>query len=198
MRILSLQILVIVCAVSASCSPRDFLTRRLAADLIATSSVFRAAQPLEVRTGVLSNDEYLSPESLALRHRGWISAAQVRCPQGISPAPCWDTVLSPAGVDTFQTLIAPGDTEKKSFRIAAARREIVTITGIAKHGKDADVEFTWRWIPLNEAGAVFYSGETRYSSSVSFRKYDDGWRVVETARSGTPLDEALKNSTAGN
>ncbi len=39
----------------SSCSPRDFLTRRLAADLIASSETFRAPQPFQVRTSVVSN-----------------------------------------------------------------------------------------------------------------------------------------------
>ena len=51
------------------------------------------------------------------------------------------------------------------------------------------------WIPLNEVGAVFYSRDAHYRSTVGFRRYDDGWRVVQAAsHPGQPLDEALKNS----
>ena len=63
-----------------SCSPRDFLTRRLAADLIAGSEAFRVPQQFQLRTGVVSNNDYLSPEYLMLQHRGWISATKVACP----------------------------------------------------------------------------------------------------------------------
>src|ERR1700683_2150125 len=69
----------------SSCSPRDFLTRRLAADLIATSDTFRAQQQFELRTGVISNENYLSPAYRALQHHGWISATRAPCPPAKSP-----------------------------------------------------------------------------------------------------------------
>jgi hypothetical protein len=98
-------------------------------------------------------------------------------------------------VDTLQSLIAPGDAEKQSFSIPAARRELIAITGMAKQGNVADVEFTWRWIPLNEVGAVLYPGSVHYRSTTVLRNYDDGWRLVQTAsHPGQPLDEALKNA----
>ena len=190
--------ILVVCALSplllSSCSPRDFLTRRLAADLIAASNTFRAARHFQLTTGVISNQDYLSPDYLALQHRGWISGRIARCPAGITP-PCWDVVLTPSGTDTFQGLVAPGDAGKPSFSIPAARRELVAINGIFKQSNVADVEFTWRWIPLNEVGAVIYSADARYTSTASFRCYDDGWRVQEAPfRSGQPLDEALRNA----
>jgi len=178
-----------------SCSPRDFLTRRLAADLIATSDTFRAQQQFQLRTGVVPNKDYLSPDYLVLQHRGWISATNASCPAALAPPPCWDVMLTPSGVDTFRTLIAPGDVEKQSFSISAVRRELVAVTGIAKAGNSAEVEFTWRWIPLNEVGAVLYPGDVHYRSTASFRRYDDGWRLVRgSSRSGQPLDEALRNA----
>ena len=182
-------------SVLLSCSPRDFLTRRLASDLIAASPTFRATQQFELRTGVLSNDDYLSPDYLALQHHGWITATNTRCPAALTPSPCWDVTLTPYGVDTFQSLIAPGDAEKQSFAIPAARRELVAVTGIAKQGSAADVEFTWKWIPLNEVGAALFSSDQPHASTAIFRRYDDGWRVVESSsRHAEPLDDALKNS----
>jgi hypothetical protein len=178
-----------------SCSPRDFLTRRLAADLIANSNTFRAQQQLQLRLGVIANKDYLSPDYLALQHRGWISAANAPCPPALAPPPCWDVTLTPSGVDTFQSLVAPGDEERQFFTIPTARRELVAITGIAKQDNVADVEFTWRWIPFNEVGAIFYSLDAHYHSTISFRRYDDGWRVLQGAsHPAQPLDEALKNS----
>lgn len=179
----------------ASCSPRDFLTRRLAADLIKGADAFRAQQRLELHTGVISNQDYLSSTYVVLHHHGWISATKAACPRDLAPPPCWDVVLTPAGVDTFQGLIAPGDAEKKSFNIPAARRELVAITDIAKQGNVADVEFTWRWAALNEVGAALYPGSLRYRSTTILRKYDDGWRLSQRAfHPGQPLDEALKNA----
>src|ERR1700756_381686 len=90
----------------SSCSPRDFLTRRLAADLIVASPTFRAVQPFELTTGVVSNEEYLSLSYQPLQHRGWISGAVARCPPAVAPPPCWEVMLTPSGVETFQNLIA--------------------------------------------------------------------------------------------
>jgi hypothetical protein len=179
----------------SSCSPRDFLTRRLAADLIEASSTFRAQQQFQFHTGAIANKEYLAPDYLTLQHRGWISATTTACPPALAPPPCWEVMLTPSGVYTFQSLIAPGDAEKQSFTIAAARRELIAVTSIAKQGNAADVEFTWHWIPLNEVGAVFYSADTHYRSTVIFRNYDNGWRLIEAqAHPAQPMDEALKNA----
>jgi hypothetical protein len=184
----------ILCGISMSCSPRDYLTRRLAADLISASSTFRAPQRFELHTGVVSNADYISPDYLALQHHGWISAINGTCVPPLAP-PCWQISLTPSGVDTIQTLIAPGDNDRQSFNIPAARREVTAITAIAKQGNAADVEFTWHWIPMNELGAALYSGENRYTSTVKFRRYDDGWRVIERSSfSGQPLDDALKHA----
>jgi hypothetical protein len=178
-----------------SCSPRDFLTRRLASDLIANSDTFRTQQQFQLRTGVVSNKDYPSPDYLVLQHHGWISGTNAPCPPALAPPPCWDILLTPSGVDTFQSLIAPGDSEKQSFSIPAARRELVAITGIARQGSIADVEFTWKWIPLNEVGAAFYSGDAHYRSTAGFRRFDDGWRLVQgVSRPRQPLDDALKNA----
>lgn len=178
-------------------APRDFLTRRLAADLIAASSTFKSRQQFELHTGIVSNKDYLAPESLVLQHRGWISATSKPCPPSLLPPPCWDVILTPAGVDTIRVLVSPADAEKPSFNVPAARRELIEITGISKHGNLGDVDFTWRWVPLNEFGAALYSSDLRYRSTVGFRYFDDGWRVVETDfRTGQTLDEALKNAEA--
>jgi hypothetical protein len=190
---------IVACLVSAlllsSCSPRDFLTRRLAADLIDASSTFKNTQQFWLHTGVISNKDYLAPESLVLQQHGWISATRAWCPPALAPPPCWDVLLTPSGVDTFRILAAPADAEKPSFAVPAARRELIAITGISRQGNSADVEFTWKWTPLNEVGAAFYSPEVHYKSIAGFRKYDDGWRIVQSApRGGQPLDDALKNA----
>jgi len=188
---LCLPLWLLLCA----CSPRNFITRRLAADLIVSSDAFRAPQLFLLRTGVISNKDYLSPDYLVLQHHGWISGTRTACPAGLAPWPCWDVVLTPMGVDTFQALIPEVDRGKQYFSVPAARRELVAITGIIKQGKLADVEFNWKWVPLNEVGAAFYSGDLAYKSTTSFRDYDDGWRLVASpVHSGQTLDDALKNA----
>jgi hypothetical protein len=178
-----------------ACSPRDFLTRRLAADLIAASETIKASQPFTLQTGVISNKDYLSPEYLVLQHHGWISATSTRCPADLNPAPCWDILLTPSGVDAVRSLISAQDASRPSFTIPAARRELVQIVGISKQGNVADVDFTWKWVPLNEIGAALYSSDLRYKSTVGFRDYDDGWRLITSpVHPAQTLDDAFKNA----
>ena len=193
------QLILALCLIAvgslASCSPRDLLSRRLAADLIEGSDAFKTPQELLMRTGVLSNKDYLSPESLVLQHHGWISATAAPCPPALAPPPCWDVALTPSGVETISPLLPPADAGRPSFSIPAAKRELVAVTGVSKQGNVADVDFLWRWQAQNEVGAALYSGDLHYRSTVAFRNYDDGWRVVQSApHSGQPLDEALKNA----
>jgi hypothetical protein len=179
----------------AACSPRDFLTRRLAIDLISASDPFKTPRLFPLQTGIVSNKDYVSPENLIFQQHGWISAATVRCPAGLAPSPCWDVLLTPSGVETVRSLVPADEADKTLFFIPVARRELVAVTGIAKQGTLADVDFTWRWVPLNEVGAALYSSDLHYTSTVGFRDYDDGWRVQQSApRSGQALDDALKNA----
>jgi hypothetical protein len=184
---------VLLC-LTAACSRRDFLTRRLAADLISGSAVFNAPQVFWLKTGTASNQEFNSPDSLVLQRRGWIIGIQKECPANVQPPPCWDVVLSPAGVDIFRPLIHDAPPSDGLVSLKVARRELVGITGISKAGNFADVEFTWHWISMNEVGAALYDSGVHYRSTTAFRSYDDGWRVVaEPARSNQLLDEALRN-----
>ena len=179
----------------SSCSPRDFLTRRLTADLISASEAFKTPQQFVLQIGVLSNKDYVSPEYLVLQHHGWISATNAVCSPGLAPPPCWDVLLTPLGVETVRALVPPQQADKSTFAIPVARRELLDIDGISRQGSVADVDFTWRWVPLNEVGAALYSGDLHYKSTVGFRQYDDGWRMVQSApRSGQAIDDALKNA----
>src|SRR6202142_1134319 len=105
MRKLKIPLLTAILCFAAACSPRDFLTRRLAADLIAGSDTFKATQQFWLRIGVIPNKDYLSPEYLVLQRRGWITASLVSCPWGVAPPPCQDVILTPIGVETFRDLI---------------------------------------------------------------------------------------------
>lgn len=194
----NIVVLLLPALLLSACSPRDFLTRRLAADLISASATFRSPQRLQFHTGVIANQDYLSPNYILLQHKGWISATNARCPVALAPPPCWDVALTPSGVETMQTLIVPGDAEKPAITIPAARRELVAIIGIAKEGSAADVEFTWRWSPLNEVGAALYHSDARYRSIVTFLKYSDGWRLLQSSHFNQSIDDALKNSEFAN
>ena len=172
------SLVALLCAAPA-CSPRDFLTRRLAADLIAGSDVFKSPQQFWLRTGVVSSKDYSSPEYLVLQHRGWITGTSVPCePKApgfrATPPACWDVVMTPLGVDAFRALLPNNSTPAQYFSVPIAKRDLVEVTGISKAGNFADVEFRWKWVPMNEVGAALSSGGVVYNSVVGFRQYDDG------------------------
>jgi hypothetical protein len=91
--------------IAFACSPRDFLTRRLASDLIAGSEIFKTPQQFWLRTGVISNKDYISPEYLVLQRHGWITGSSAKCGPEVAPSPCWEVALTPLGLDGFLDLI---------------------------------------------------------------------------------------------
>jgi len=185
----------ILLGVDLGCSPRDFLTRRLAADLISASEAFKAPQLFWLRTGIVSNKDFSSPDFMVLQRRGWIIGSEQKCPAEVEPPPCWDVLLTPLGVDTIRPLISSALPDNGPIGIQVARRELLGIDGISKAGSFADVEFTWRWVSINQVGAALYDSGVHYRSTVGFRGYDDGWRVVDqNLPSNQPLDEALRNA----
>jgi hypothetical protein len=195
MRISKALLLTVALCLAPACSPRDFLSRRLAADLISGSDAFKAPQVFWLKTGIVSNKDFNSPDSLVLQHQGWIIGTQQKCPAGVDPPPCWDVVLSPHGVDAFRSLIRESTHGGTQVPIRVARRELVDVTGISKAGSFADVEFLWHWVAMNEVGSALYDSGVRYRSTVGFRSYDDGWRVqTEPLRNNQPLDNALRTA----
>jgi hypothetical protein len=200
MRTAKTLLLAVLLSLGLACSPRDFLTRRLAADLISASDTFKAPQIFWLRTGIVSNKDFSSPDSLVLQRHGWIiGTEQKKCPAGVDPPPCWDVQLSPLGVDTIRPLITSAlpanGADIGPIGIQVARRELVNISGISKAGNFADVEFIWRWVSINQVGTALYDSGVHYRSTVGFRGYDDGWRLVEqNVPSNQSLDEALRNA----
>jgi len=188
-------LLAVLLCLGMGCSPRDFLTRRLAADLISASESFKGPQTFWLRSGIVSNKDFSSPDFMVLQRRGWILGTDTKCPAGIEPPPCWDVVLTPLGVDAIRPLISSALPDNGPIGIQVARRELLGITGISKAGNFADVEFTWHWVSINPVGAALYDSGVHYRSNVAFRGYDDGWRVVEqSVPSNQTLDEALRNA----
>lgn len=187
--------LILMLLLLTACSPRDFLTRRLATDLILASSEFQAHQRFVLQTGIVSSKDYPSPEYLVLQHHGWISTTTALCPRDLNPPPCWDVLLTPSGVDAVRSVLPAEQTNGSVLSVPVAKRELVAVTGVSKQGNSADVAFTWKWAPLSEIGAALYSGDLQYKSTVAFRSYDDGWRIVDsTPHPGQSIDDALKNA----
>src|SRR5258705_6246162 len=178
-----------------ACSPRDFLTRRLASTLIAGSDVFTAQQQFWLRIGPVSVKDFSSPQYTVLQRHGWIIGAQTPCPPQVTPPPCYEVAMTPAGVDTFRDLIRGTETGKEYFSIPTARRELVSVTGVSKSENTADVDFTWKWVPLNEVGSALNVGGLQYKSTGGMKHYDDVWRLLEGApKSNQSLDDALRNA----
>jgi len=195
MRTAKASLLAVLLCLGLGCSPRDFLTRRLASDLISSSDTFKSPQTFWLRTGLVSNKDFSSPEFLVLQSRGWIIGTEQKCREGVDPPPCWDVVLTPLGVDTIRSMTSNPLPPSGAVAIEVARRQLVSISGISKSGNLAEVEFIWRWSALNQFGAALYDSGVRYRSTVGFRGYDDGWRVIDqNARGDQPLDEALRNA----
>ena len=182
---------------TVSCSPRDFLTRRLATDLIAGSDTFKMTQLFWLRTGVVSNKDYASPEYLVLRRRGWITGNGVACPADLVPPPCWEMVITPLGVDALRDWVNATAASSQYISVPVAQRELLEITGIHKNGSVADVDFQWRWTAVNDVGTALYTKGTEYNSTVGFIHYDDGWRVIEggALKGNQGLSDALKNAS---
>ena len=188
-------ILALLCF-TVACSPRDFLTRRLATDLIAGSETFKTTQLFWLRTGVISNKDYTSPEYLVLRRHGWITGSTAACTPDLGAAPCWEVVITPLGVDALRDWVAATAASSQYISVPVAQRELLGLSGIRKNGNFADVDFRWRWAAVNEVGAALYAKGTEYNSTVGFAHYDDGWRVIEggSLRSSQGLNDALKNA----
>jgi hypothetical protein len=105
-------------------------------------------------------------------------------------------VISPLGVDALRDWVAATAATSQYISVPVAQRELLGLSGIRKNGNFADVDFQWRWAPVNEVGAALYAKGTEYNSTVGFARYDDGWRVIEGGplRSSQGLNDALKNA----
>jgi hypothetical protein len=198
MRKTTIATLLCLLSLLLACSPRDYLTRNLASDLIESSDAFKATQRFWLRTGAISNKDYVSPQYLVLQRHGWINASNVPCPSQIGPPPCWDVALTPLGVETFRNLMQGDAAGSNYFSVPAARRQLLSISGISKVDSMAEVDFVWKWSPMNDVGTAFYGDGVQYTSTVGFKKYDDGWRVMESTQPKhyPSMDEALKDAAS--
>ncbi len=138
---LQVAIVFLLVGITVACSPRDFLTRRLATDLIAGADSFKITQQFWLRTGVISNKDYSSPEYVTLRRRGWITGNGVSCPPEITSPPCWDMVITPLGVDALRDWVSATAASSQYISVPVAQRELLAVTGIHKDGSLADVDF---------------------------------------------------------
>ena len=124
----------------ASCSPRDFLTRRLATDLIAASDDSRPRSSSPCRPEPSPTKTTCRPEYLVLQQHGWISATKAPCSPGLAAA------LLGRSADAIRSGHGPRpgsrqEADKALLFIPVAKRELLGVTGISKQGNAADVDF---------------------------------------------------------
>ena len=187
----------------ASCSPRDYLTRRLAADLylrlrpFQNAAAVHSANRRHFQQGLHRPTRISGPATSRLE----ISATTVACPAGLTPSPCWDIMLTPSGRRNGPSAgprLKKPSARRSPFPSPKERRSSASPAS-ASRATITNVEFTWKWNALNEIGAALYSSDLQYKSTVGFREYDDGWRIViaqSIPRPAQTLDDALKGARA--
>jgi len=68
------------------------------------------------------------------------------------------------------------------YRVVIAQKQLIEVTGIAvsEGGKNARVEFTWRWAPTAHAKlSKQVPSNMPQECAAYFQLYDDGWRFVK-------------------
>ena len=183
--------------ITVACSPRDFLTRRLATDLIAGSDSFKTHPAI-----LAANGRDLQQRLHFARIRDLAPArldhGQRRC---LSSRNCCSAVLGhgdhSAGSGRPARL---GFRDRSQFSIHQRASGTERTAGGHGHSQGrkswADVDFLWRWAAVNEVGAALYARNYRVQLHVGFVHYDDGWRVIEGGglKGSQSLSEALKNA----
>jgi len=174
--------------------PPHFLTRRLAADLIAASDTFAAPQQFQLHTGIISN------RTISRRNLSCSSiVAGYRPPKPLVSCSC------PAALLGYHAHPFRRGYFSKSHRPRRRRETILQHPRrpprTRRHhrhrqtSQPCDVEFTWRWIPMNEVGAALYSADLHYQSTASFAAMTTAgvWSIASpippnpsTNHSGTP------------
>src|ERR1700730_17629764 len=142
----------------SSCTPRDFLTRRLATDLISASEPFKAPHQFPLQTGTVANKDYMSPEYIVLQQHGWITANKATCPPTQTP-PCWEVLLTPSGVDTVRSLVPAEEADNSLLSMPVAKSDEKHLSDISKHVIVPTAASQWRCVPLNEAVSALSSSD---------------------------------------
>jgi hypothetical protein len=167
---------------AASCAGSRELTRRRAAEMIGSSTDFRApvSLPLKKETDLLLRPEsdgetesqarsratetyfQANPQMDVLRQIGLVD---VRAPLRKTPGEnhgVWSFDVEPFLTERGEKTAAAGQVEQARQSLALARREIVEVTGITKSGDAiAQAQYTWREVPT-EAGQAFVPGTPEY------------------------------------
>jgi hypothetical protein len=77
--------------------------------------------------------------------------------------------------------LGPGASRADELVIPVATRELTEVTGVVGSGREAQVDFTWRF-RLTDTGKELVShglsfATPAHGAKASFRRHDDGWRV---------------------
>ncbi len=93
----------------------------------------------------------------------------------------------------YEATLTPGQTTftadgKYRYTAKLADRQFVGVTGVVQNSNTAQVEYTWKYANQTLVGknslkyrtgrdAEFMIDDSLHTETVSFKKYDDGWRL---------------------
>ena len=86
----------------------------------------------------------------------------------------WTATVTPKGIEA--------GLPKDGGYVIAAKRAFVGVTGLIENADNSTTaEFDWRWEPTPEGAKLHLAQDPPVPARASamFRKYDDGWRLVE-------------------
>jgi hypothetical protein len=169
------------------------LGRGRAAELVQANEKFKATHDVEIAVGRLWYDWrnlYSAYDYKPLAERGVLTVKE----SGKSYAMWWKEYfveLTPNGsalakgwIKTNEkpaSFLGPQSPGATVFRIPLAQRELVSVTGITSDpgGKEAGIEFDWKWMPMKQSEVLperLPSAELQHGEAAA-RLYDDGWRI---------------------
>jgi len=184
-------LLVISCIIFSSCSSK--LSRSKAKDLIIKEYGFPKPATANLHYGILINGDYQVEKFLA--DKGLLTRTEMGTTEvmgGMMNAAKIEVKLTPAG-EKYKLGAGQDQYDSNSpvYYMKCADMTFVDITGIQEESEtSATVSYTWRYenaTPFGEAfslenkqnqnGLPIYTDGGLNTAQVSFKKFDDGWRI---------------------
>jgi hypothetical protein len=184
---LSVVAALLIAEMGTSCSSSRELTRSRAAQLIQKAQGFAEPYVAVIPPAGYVIDEmaFRLPVYSVLRGFESLGFVEFKWKRRDPVTGDWHaTFLTPRGKDESKGW-AP--TAQGGWTVPLADRALVEVTGIATESQgNAEVEFTWKWIPNKMGDALSaikrfpIDGEgtgTIHNAVATFRLFDDGWRL---------------------
>jgi hypothetical protein len=189
---------VVLVALSANGCGQSKLDRDTAKNMLVAALKAGQSVTNEIETGRLQTGNAI-PESarVVLTQKGMITVVDLPpMTIGFFPTGMVQIELTPEGrkyIVESKAFIDPATGNTVMYnRMRMANEQIVSITGLltSPTGDSAQVEFTWQYANLTPFGEVApmlytvsgrldYSPDRVFQGTVTFKKYDDGWRLPD-------------------